>query len=208
MDCFSTIKLSQLHAGFFVWSFSSMTKIQRCTWCSDDPLYQQYHDTEWGRPLYDEKKLFELLCLEGQQAGLSWITVLKKREAYRTHFFNLSIEEIAQISDQELIVKMQDASLIRHFAKLKAIRTNARAWLKLKVQVSDVSKWLWAFVYHTPQTQNITHPQSVPSYTEVSEQLAHALKKYGFQFIGKTICYAFMQASGMVNDHENLCTFK
>ena len=177
-------------------------------WCNDDPLYQLYHDTEWGRPLYDEKKLFELLCLEGQQAGLSWITVLKKREAYRTHFFHLSIEDIAQLSDQDLQAKMQDASLIRHFAKLKAIRTNAQAWLKLKEEVHNVSIWLWAYVNHTPQQQNITQPQNIPTYTKVSEHLAQSLKQRGFQFVGKTICYAFMQASGMVNDHENQCTFK
>ena len=106
-----------------------MTKITRCAWCTQDPLYQHYHDHEWGKPVYDEYQLFEMLCLEGQQAGLSWITVLKKREAYRQHFFNLAIEDIARITNEELLKKQQDPQLIRHLAKLTSIRDNAQAWL-------------------------------------------------------------------------------
>lgn len=111
---------------------------QRCGWCSDDPLYITYHDQEWGKPEYDEQRLFEMLCLEGQQAGLSWITVLKKRQAYRQHFFQYPIAKIAGLSDELLQQKMQDSGLIRHLGKLKAIRDNAVAWQKLKAEVGDV----------------------------------------------------------------------
>lgn len=185
-----------------------MTVLQRCEWCSSDPIYQHYHDVEWGRPVKQEHALFELLCLEGQQAGLAWITVLKKREAYRAHFFNFDILHIAQFTDQDIAIKLQDVALIRSRPKLIAIRDNAQAWLKLKQDVGDVSYWLWAWVDHTPQQQNITQPCDVPAYTQVSEQLAHELKQRGFKFVGKTICYAFMQACGMINDHENNCSFK
>lgn len=180
-----------------------MQTIKRCTWCTQDPIYQHYHDFEWGRPIISEHALFELLCLEGQQTGLSWLTVLKKREAYRRHFFNLSIEKIAQISEGELKEKQQDPSLIRHFLKLKSIRDNAIAWLKLKKDQGCVSTWLWQWADSAPQ-----HIDSHVTYTETSQQLATALKKYGFRFVGKTTCYAFMQASGMVSNHENDCTFR
>ena len=185
-----------------------MTKITRCAWCTQDPLYQHYHDHEWGKPVYDEHQLFEMLCLEGQQAGLAWITVLKKREAYRQHFFNLAIEDIARITNEELLKKQQDPQLIRHLAKLTSIRDNAQAWLKLKSDVYHISDWLWAFTKHITTQQNKIDAQNIPSYTIQSEQLASALKKRGFKFVGKTTCYAFMQACGMVNDHETRCTFR
>ncbi|WP_347453355.1 DNA-3-methyladenine glycosylase I [Acinetobacter thermotolerans] len=182
--------------------------IQRCGWCSDDPLYIQYHDQEWGQPLKDEARLFEMLCLEGQQAGLSWITVLKKREAYREHFFRHSMEFIAALSDDQLQQKLNDARLIRHIGKLTAIRDNARAWLNLKSQNIEVVNWLWSFAQQPILNNSIEHYYEAPAQTIESQQMSKALKKSGFKFVGPTICYAFMQAVGMVDDHENHCQFK
>ena len=180
--------------------------IQRCSWCSNDPLYIAYHDEEWGKAEYDEARLFEMICLEGQQAGLSWITVLKKREHYRSHFFQYPIEKIAALTNDQLENKLTDAGLIRHLGKLKAIRDNAIAWLKLKDEIGDVSAWLWSFVDHqTPNNDVVNYREA---QTEISQKLSKTLKKRGFKFVGPTTCYAFMQAVGMVNDHENHCTFK
>ncbi|RZJ21603.1 MAG: DNA-3-methyladenine glycosylase I [Acinetobacter sp.] len=186
--------------------------IQRCGWCSNDPLYIAYHDHEWGVPSHDEAHLFEMLCLEGQQAGLSWITVLKKRDHYRQHFFQFPIAKIAQFSDAELENKLQDAGLIRHIGKLKAIRDNAIAWQhltqQLKSQQRNVSDWLWSFVEYQTLYNDVVDYRQAPAQTDMSLALSKALKKQGFKFVGPTICYAFMQAVGMVDDHENHCTFK
>lgn len=182
--------------------------IQRCGWCSNDPLYIAYHDQEWGKAEYNETRLFEMLCLEGQQAGLSWITVLKKREHYRSHFFQYSIVQIASLTDDQLENKLNDTGLIRHLGKLKAIRDNAIAWLKLKDEVEDVSTWLWSFVDQHTLNNEVLNYRDVPAQTEISQKLSKTLKKYGFKFVGATTCYAFMQAVGMVNDHENHCHFK
>ena len=182
--------------------------IQRCGWCSDDPLYMQYHDQEWGQARHDEQYLFEMLCLEAQQAGLSWITVLKKRDCYRQHFFQYSIAQIAQFTDTDLAAKLSDAGLIRHIGKLTAIRDNARAWQNLKQQKIDVSHWLWSFVGHYSIHNIVLDYRQTPTQTAISQTLSKALKKNGFKFLGPTSCYAFMQAVGMVNDHEQHCTFK
>lgn len=182
--------------------------IQRCGWCSNDSLYIAYHDHEWGHALSDEHALFELLCLEGQQAGLSWITVLKKRDAYRQHFFQFSIAEIAAFTDQQLNEKVQDATLIRHIGKLKAIRDNACAWQHLKQQDINVVEWLWSFAPTPYINRDVADYRTLPSATIESQNMSKALKKTGFKFVGPTICYAFMQAAGMVNDHENDCAFK
>lgn len=182
--------------------------IQRCGWCSDDPLYMAYHDLEWGQAVFTEAHLFEMLCLEGQQAGLSWITVLKKREAYRQHFFQYSITEIAALSDDDLMLKLQDAGLIRHRGKLQAIRDNARAWQKLKDTDINVVTWLWDFVAQQPIRNDVPDYRIAPAQTDASVAMSKALKKNGFKFVGPTTCYAFMQAVGMVDDHENHCDFK
>lgn len=182
--------------------------IQRCGWCSNDPLYMAYHDHEWGKPSHDEQHLFEMICLEGQQAGLSWITVLKKRETYREHFFKYSIQHIAQLTDAQLVEKLQDAGLIRHIGKLKAIRDNAIAWQNMKSQGVDLVQWLWSFVAHQPLNNNVADYKQAPAQTEISQKLSRTLKKNGFKFVGPTTCYAFMQATGMVNDHENHCSFR
>lgn len=181
---------------------------QRCGWCSNDPLYIAYHDQEWGVPNYNEQYLFEMLCLEGQQAGLSWITVLKKREHYRTHFFQHPIEHIASLSDLDLELKLQDSGLIRHIGKLKAIRDNAIAWQNMKQQNIDMVQWLWNFIDQQPQLNDVPDYKLAPAQTEISQQLSKTLKKNGFKFVGPTTCYAFMQAIGMVNDHENNCAFR
>lgn len=180
----------------------------RCTWVGDSELYQHYHDHEWGKPIRDEKLLFEQLCLESQQAGLSWITVLKKRACYRQHFFQYDIAEIAQFSDDILMEKCQDQGLIRHLAKLKAIRDNAQAWLNLKQQGIDVVHWLWDFMEQQPIIHSIDQSNPPPSQTEISVKLSKQLKKHGFKFVGATTCYAFMQAVGMVDDHHNQCFCK
>ncbi len=182
--------------------------ILRCSWCSDDPLYIAYHDYEWGQPVHNEMHLFEMLCLEGQQAGLSWITVLKKREAYRQHFFQHSISAIAQFSDAALAEIMQDAGIIRHLGKLKAIRSNAAAWEQLKLDGIDPVDFLWSFTQKQVLNNDVPDYRTAPAQTEASQHMSKALKKYGFKFVGPTICYAFMQAVGMVNDHENHCAFK
>lgn len=181
---------------------------KRCGWCSDDPIYIAYHDDEWGKANFNEQHLFEMLCLEGQQAGLSWITVLKKRDAYRQHFFQYPIEVIAQLTDEELSEKCQDTGLIRHIGKLKAIRDNAQAWQTMRTQGTDMVKWLWDFVEHKTLINDVAAYENAPAQTEVSNKMSKTLKKNGFKFVGPTTCYAFMQAVGMVDDHENTCPSK
>lgn len=178
---------------------------KRCGWCSDDPLYIEYHDQEWGKPNRNEQHLFEMLCLEGQQAGLSWITVLKKRESYREHFFKHPIHTIAELSDDDLAEKCKDAGLIRHIGKLKAIRDNAIAWQKMQAQGTNMVEWLWDFVEQQPQVNDVPDYKQAPAQTEISQKMSKILKKNGFKFVGPTTMYAFMQATGMVNDHENDC---
>lgn len=180
----------------------------RCGWCSNDPLYISYHDLEWGKPEFDEARLFEMLCLEGQQAGLSWITVLKKRESYRQHFFQYPIEDIAELTDLQLEHKLNDTGLIRHIGKLKAIRDNAIAWQNLKSQGHNMSQWLWDTVQQQPIINDVVNYREAPAQTDLSLELSKRLKKQGFKFVGPTTCYAFMQAVGMVNDHENHCSFR
>ncbi|AOA56942.1 DNA-3-methyladenine glycosylase I [Acinetobacter larvae] len=181
--------------------------LHRCGWCSDDPLYQHYHDQEWGKPTHEAALLFEMLCLEGQQAGLSWITVLKKRAAYRQYFFQHPIADIATLSDATLAQYCQDSALIRHIGKLTAIRDNAKAWLQLSQQ-HDVVQWLWNFVEGETIQNTVPDYKQAPAQTEISQRMSKALKKNGFKFVGPTTCYAFMQAVGMVNDHEDHCSFK
>lgn len=184
-----------------------MEAIQRCGWCSDDPLYQHYHDEEWGIAQYQRDSLFEMLCLEGQQAGLSWITVLKKRENYRQRFFNFNPELVAAITDQQLEDMLQDAGLIRHRGKLSAIRDNAKAWLAYEAKGVNMVDWLWSFIGGTPQINQLQHYTDGATKTAASQAMSKALKKAGFRFVGETTCYAFMQAVGMVNDHQVNCAF-
>jgi DNA-3-methyladenine glycosylase I len=173
----------------------------RCFWCTDDPLYQTYHDQEWGVPQRDPKILFELLLLECFQAGLSWITVLKKRERYREVLFGFDVQRLAVMSDAYLESLMQDPGIIRNRLKLKAVRKNAEAWLRLE----DPVTLLWSFVGGAPKINHFSERSQIPAITVEAEAMSKALKKAGFTFVGPTICYAYMQATGMVMDHTTDC---
>ncbi|MEC5344084.1 DNA-3-methyladenine glycosylase I [Brenneria populi] len=179
--------------------------MKRCGWVTQDPLYLDYHDNEWGKPCTDSQKLFELLCLEGQQAGLSWITVLKKRANYRRCFHRFDPRRIAQMTSADVDALMQDSGIIRHRGKIEAIIANARAWLAMESQGEDFSRFVWSFVDNQPQLNRPASLADVPAKTAISDAMSKALKKRGFKFIGSTICYAFMQAGGLVNDHVADC---
>ncbi|MCK3655365.1 DNA-3-methyladenine glycosidase [Pasteurellaceae bacterium Macca] len=182
--------------------------VVRCHWVGESELYIHYHDNEWGKPEYNSRKLFEKLCLEGQQAGLSWITVLKKRDAYREAFFHFNPEKIAQMTAKEIDDRIQNSGLIRHRAKLEAIVKNAKAYLAMQERGEDFSQFIWGFVQHQPQINKVQSPADVPSKTPTSKAMSQALKKRGFVFVGETTCYAFMQSMGLVDDHLNTCLCK
>ena len=183
---------------------SSKDVIQRCQWCSNDPIYQDYHDTEWGVPEYDAQRLFEKLLLDGFQAGLSWITILKKRDRYREVYRGFDPVFMANQTDEQLLDLLEDPGIIRNRLKVKGARTNAQAWLRLSEQ-GDPGKWLWQFVGGQPLINHFTSISQVPVKTAEAEAMSKALKKAGFTFVGPTICYAFMQATGMVMDHTTDC---
>jgi len=181
------------------------TEKRRCGWCNSEPIYIAYHDQEWGVPLRDSRALFELLCLEGQQAGLSWITVLKKREHYRKLFAGFVSEKIARFSDDKLETLLLDPGIIRNRLKVYGIRKNALAMLALQKEMGSFSDYLWNFVGGKTHRNSPMTVREIPTATAESDAMAKALKKRGFTFVGTTICYAFMQASGMVNDHTRGC---
>lgn len=178
----------------------------RCIWADEkEPLYVEYHDNEWGRPEFRDEKLFEMLCLEGAQAGLSWITILKKREYYRECFDYFNAEKIANYQQEKVNELLADARIIRNRLKINAFIANAKAYLKIKENYSSFSQYIWEFVDGEP-IQNKWHSHSeIPVNTEISIKMSKQLKKDGFKFVGPTICYAFMQAVGMVNDHVVDC---
>ncbi len=176
----------------------------RCDWLTDDALYLAYHDEEWGVPLYDDQKLFEFLMLEGMQAGLSWITVLKKREAFRAAFADFNPEKIVQYSSADIQDLLQNKNIIRNKLKIEAIINNAKAFLALK-QKTSFSDFLWQFVEGEPKQNHWESMQQIPANTAISDKMAKVLKQNNFKFVGTTICYAFMQATGMVNDHLVSC---
>lgn len=179
--------------------------MQRCGWVTQDPLYLDYHDNEWGVPQREGKKLFEMICLEGQQAGLSWITVLKKRENYRRAFHNFDPQRVAAMTPQDVDSLLQNAGIIRHRGKIEAIIGNARAYLAMEENGESFSDFIWGFVDNQPQVAHAALLAEIPASTPVSDALSKALKKRGFKFVGSTICYAFMQACGLVNDHVVGC---
>jgi len=181
-----------------------MSKTSPCPWAKGD-LYLAYHDTEWGVPCHHERKLFEKLCLEGQQAGLSWITVLKKRPQYRKRFYKFDPKKIAVMTDKELNSCLKDAGLIRNRLKIYAIRKNARAYLALRESGMTLNDLVWQFVDYTPQVNRVKTMKQIRADTDVSKAMSKALKKVGFTFVGSTICYAFMQAMGLVDDHLLSC---
>ncbi len=177
----------------------------RCGWVSDHPLYIHYHDHEWGVPIFDETLLFECLILEGMQAGLSWLTILKRRENYRASFDQFDAECIAQYDQGKVDELLLDAGIIRNKLKIQSIITNAKIFLEMKKNGIDFSEYLWSFVGGKPIHNHWEGLKSLPPTTEISDRLSKDLKKRGFKFVGSTICYAFMQAVGMVNDHALDC---
>lgn len=180
-------------------------KKQRCVWVSDDPLYIEYHDKEWGVPLYDDQRLFEFLILEGMQAGLSWITILRKRENYRKAFDGFNAEKIARYNDKKIIALLENPGIVRNKLKIAATINNARQTLKVIEREGSLSQYLWQFVEGKPIINTWSHHQEVPTKTAISDKMSKTLQKDGFKFVGSTICYAFMQAVGMVNDHTPGC---
>ena len=178
-----------------------MAEPRRCPWCGEDPLYQQYHDEEWGVPLHDDRRLFEFLVLEGHQAGLAWITVLKKREHYRRVFDGFDPEKVARYGPAKIERLLADPGIIRNRLKVEAAVDNARAFLDLLDEQDSFDRWLWDYVDGEPVQNRFRTMAEVPATTPVSEKLSRDLKKRGFRFVGPTIVYAFMQATGMVNDH-------
>jgi DNA-3-methyladenine glycosylase I len=178
---------------------------QRCPWAGDDPLCAAYHDGEWGVPSHDDRHLFEMLNLEGAQAGLSWMTILRKRENYRRAFANWNAAKIARFGERDVARLMADAGIVRNRLKIRAAITNARAFLKVRSEFGTFDRYLWRFAGGKP-LQNRRHAmRNVPARTPGSDALSRDLKQRGFRFVGSTICYAFMQAVGMVNDHLVTC---
>ncbi|WP_198781731.1 DNA-3-methyladenine glycosylase I [Shewanella putrefaciens] len=177
----------------------------RCGWVSDDPLYRDYHDNVWGRPVYDPKELFAKLCLDGQQAGLSWITILKKQKNYEQAFANFEPAIIATFDEAKVEELMQNPGIVRNRLKVNSIIKNAKGYLAYTSDGKDFSAFLWSFVGGKPMVNQVMSMSQVPAQTPESEAMSKALKKLGFNFVGPTICYAFMQAVGMVNDHLVEC---
>ena len=182
-----------------------MTELARCPWCGTDPLYVTYHDTEWGTPLYDNQKLFEFLILEGAQAGLSWITVLRKRENYRAAFDNFNPEKIARYTEAKKAKLLLNEGIIRNRLKIDSAIKNANAYLTMQKNGEDFSEFLWSFVGGKTLQNKHKNTSTIPASTCESDAMSKALKQKGFNFVGSTICYAFMQATGMVNDHILSC---
>ncbi len=180
-----------------------MTK--RCGWCGQDPLYVAYHDTEWGVPEYDDRALFEKLLLDGFQAGLSWITILKKRDNFRRAFHGFDPQRMARYRSEDVTRLMNDAGIVRNRAKIESAVTSAQAYLSIMERSGGFSQYLWDFVDGEPITNRFRTMKAVPAETPLSKQISRALKQEGFRFCGPTIVYAFMQAVGMVNDHLTTC---
>jgi len=185
-------------------------EMQRCSWVGTDELYQAYHDNVWGRPVYDSQELFAKLCLDGQQAGLSWITILKKQQNYEAAFANFEPAIIAKFDDEKIEALLQDKGIVRNRLKVNSIIKNARGYMAHFSDIegeqgNDFSEFLWSFVGGKPIVNKFKTMAEVPTQTPESEAMSKALKKLGFNFVGPTICYAFMQAVGMVNDHTTDC---
>ncbi|WP_174731885.1 DNA-3-methyladenine glycosylase I [Mesobacillus harenae] len=177
----------------------------RCGWVNSDPLYIDYHDQEWGVPIYDDRLLFEFLNLEGAQAGLSWYTILKKRENYRLAFDQFDAEKIVKYDDQKIAELLINEGIVRNRLKINAVISNAAAYLRTIEEFGSFSTYIWSFVNGKPILNEYVSLTDVPATTPISDKLSKDLKKRGFKFVGPTICYAFMQAVGMVNDHLVSC---
>mgnify|MGYP005630315509 FL=1 len=178
--------------------------MNRCIWAKDEPNLT-YHDEEWGRAQHDDQKLFEFLILEGAQAGLSWVTILKRRDGYRKAFSDFDVLKVSKFTQKRVEKLLQDESIIRNKLKVNSAINNAKAFLKVQVEFGSFDEYLWGFVNHKPIKNKFKKLSDIPASTEISEKLSKDLKKRGFSFVGPTICYALMQAIGMVNDHTTQC---
>jgi len=177
----------------------------RCEWCGSDPLYIAYHDDEWGVPLHDDRRLFEMLILEGAQAGLSWLTILRKREHFRRAFDGFDVEKVAAYSEIDVQRLLADPGIVRNRLKIVAAIRNARGVMDIREAFGSFDSFIWRYVDHTPRQNAWKSLAELPARTELSDRMSRDLKKRGFNFVGPTICYAFMQAVGMVNDHTVDC---
>jgi len=178
-----------------------MNRKTRCAWCGDDPLYLAYHDEEWGVPVHEDRALFEMLTLEGAQAGLSWLTILRKREGYRRAFHGFEIARVAAMTEQEAEALREDTGIVRNRLKIASTIRNAKVFLKVQEEYGSFGKWLWAFTDGVPVQNAFADMASLPAETELSKQISKELKRAGMNFVGPTIIYALMQATGVVNDH-------
>ena len=182
-----------------------MEEISRCSWAGNTPIYISYHDNQWGHPVHDDGELFEMLMLESMQAGLSWITILKKREAFRQAFDGFDPSKIALYDDVKIEELMADAGIIRNRLKINATINNAKLFLQVQDKYGSFDKMIWGYVENTPILNNWEQMEDVPATTPLSDKISKDLKKTGFKFVGSTIVYAYMQAIGMVNDHITTC---
>lgn len=180
--------------------------LKRCTWSGNDPLYMDYHDKEWGKTVHEDKKLFEFLILESAQAGLSWITILRRREGYRKAFADFDVKKVAAFTDKDAERLMQDTGIIRNRLKILASITNAQKFIEVQKEFGSFDKYLYSFMPDGKPIVN--HTNIIPASTPISDAISKDMKKRGFKFFGTTICYAHMQATGMVNDHLPDCSFK
>ncbi len=179
--------------------------LHRCGWCAGDALYEAYHDTEWGVPVYDDATIFEFLILETFQAGLSWITILRKRENFREALDHFDYKKIANYNEKKIEELLSNPGIIRNKLKVYATVTNAKAFIKIQEEFGSFSKYIWSFVNNKPIQNRVKFYKEAPATTKISDDLAKDLKKRGFKFTGSTVVYAHMQATGMVNDHETAC---
>lgn len=177
----------------------------RCEWCGSDPLYIEYHDKDWGVPVHDDRLLFEMLILEGAQAGLSWLTILKKRENYRRAFDNFDVEKIARYSEKDIVRLLNDPGIVRNKLKIEATIRNAHGVLKILASNNSFNDFIWRYVNYEPVVNRWQAVSEIPALTTTSTTMSKDLKKLNFNFVGPTICYAFMQSVGMVNDHLVSC---
>ena len=180
-------------------------KIKRCAWVTEDKIYQDYHDKEWGVPLHDDARLFEMLILEGMQAGLSWLTVLKKREAFRLAFDGFDLDKVINYDQEKIVSLMDNKDIIRNRLKIESAIRNAKAFKEVQKEYGSFDSYIWSYVSNEPIVNHYTNLQEIPANTPLSDTISKDLKKRGFNFVGSTIIYAFMQSIGMVNDHTKDC---
>ncbi|MDX5979945.1 DNA-3-methyladenine glycosylase I [Exiguobacterium profundum] len=185
-----------------------MEETVRCPWCGTDPLYVRYHDEEWGKPVHDDQKHFECLTLESAQAGLSWITILRKRENYRLAYANFEVQQVASFTDEDVERLLADSGIVRNRRKIEASINNAKQFIKLQDEFGSFDSYIWSFVNNVPILNTWDRMEDVPATTELSERLSKDLKRRGFKFLGPTTIYAHLQATGLVNDHLASCTFR